>query len=89
MTNTNTAAAADKYPADAIRLAKKHDLDPEVADRVLYVANEAIGTKLAQTLDSLAFEIEGELDEADQPNSAPIAEDAAHLLGYGIDGIDN
>lgn len=84
MNSTNTATAAE-YPADALRLAEMHDLSPEVADCVLTVANEAIGMKLSRNLEDLAFEIEGELDEPDQPKSGPIAEDAAILLGYSID----
>lgn len=88
MNSANTTIRPE-YPADALRLAELHNLSPAIADIVLTVANEAIATKFAKNLEDLAFEIEGELDEPDQPNSGPIAEDAMHLLGYDCNLTDN
>ncbi|MGW4528330.1 hypothetical protein [Amycolatopsis sp. NPDC004378] len=83
--NSANATVLPEFPDDALRLAELHHLSPAIADVVLTVANEAITTKYAKNLEDLAFEIEGELDEPDRPNSGPIAEDAMHLLGYSYD----
>lgn len=78
------STAAPEYPADALRLAELHDLSPDVADRVLTVANQEIAGRMAQTLEDLAYAIEGELGDAERPLAGPIAEDATHLLGYRL-----